>query len=214
MMRSLLADLPLKRKITTIVMISVMGALIVAGVALGFLEQRTQKQVLLEGLATDAEIMCANAGASLLFHDARSAEELLDTLRVKPAIRAAAFYDRHGMSVATFARESSYGRALPRPASYGLQFEGETARLSSPVVHDGDVVGSLVMEADLSSLREHTQHMIVTLVLTLLVAAALALLLSSSLRQLVVVPILTLLEAAKRISRTGDYALRVPPRKR
>ena len=95
-------DLPVKRKLTFISLITCTTALLVAGVSLFFYEQFVFKRALVNDLATTAQIIGFNSASALSFDDAQSAAQTLQSLRAQSEFVAACIYDRQGNVFATY----------------------------------------------------------------------------------------------------------------
>ena len=124
-----------------------------------------------------ARVLAENAAAALMFADAKSASELLQSLRNAPDVLAANLYDNNGRLFATYEREKNAAIAIPDGLLPVLLIRPARMVLCQPVLLQGKVHGQLAMAVALNSLHRQTGVQL----LTTLVGAILALLASSQL---------------------------------
>jgi light-regulated signal transduction histidine kinase (bacteriophytochrome)/HAMP domain-containing protein len=79
-----------------------------------------------------------------------------------------------------------------------------------PVVHDGERIGYIYLESDLTEITDRIHLLAGILCLVLLIAVLAALWLSAKLQTMVTQPILQLAGTAQRVSENKDYSLRAP----
>ena len=170
-----------------------------------------------------AKVLAENTAASLVFQDAKSANELLQSLRNSPDVLDASLHTQDGRlfvgySRARVAPEASpaplQASALPASPLAGLQdlsVRVDLIRLSEPVMSMGQSQGQLVLTVGLGSLYRQTAWQI----LATLAAAALALAASGwLLRRLnasVLEPLAGLNELMERVTGDADYTVRARP---
>src|SRR5665213_3346446 len=80
------ADMPLRKKIMVITVISTSAALVMVCLAFFLYERITYPELRLKTLSTWAQIMGDNSTAALTFNDHKTAEEMLGTLKADPDI--------------------------------------------------------------------------------------------------------------------------------
>ena len=115
-------------------------ALLMAGIAVIFLNERGYQRQKANETRTQANILAANVTAALDFGDRTVAQDSVDALRVNPQIRSASVYDQQGRLVAGFVRG---GR--PPPATVAQSWpreEGEVAA-NAVVMRDLDAIGQV-----------------------------------------------------------------------
>ncbi|MBC8165125.1 MAG: HAMP domain-containing protein, partial [Bryobacteraceae bacterium] len=155
---------------------------------------------LTEQLTTLTDVIAANTTAALVFGDADAAESTLESLRREQAIVQATLHERSGAVFAT------YTRAKNRTATTGALLI-----IDRQVIFDGEIVGSLKIEADLSGLHKRIWYFALILLLVACVSLVLAFILASKLQRIITRPILSLAELARHISVQKDYSRRATP---
>ena len=157
-----------------------------------------------------AKMMAFNSGAVVTFMQEDSANELLAALDSQPSVTLAVLYTNDGDLVGLYRPDA----ATEVPSADSLQ-PGTTfadngyIECVQPIEDIGERVGTLVMYADTSQIRESLWSLVCTalvvLVVSLLIAASVALAIS----KLLTGPIQSLADAAHRISTEEDFAVRV-----
>ena len=103
-------DVPIRYKVSLIIMAAIGFAILVAGSAVLIYESRTFKPRSLEKVETQADILSEILVPSLVFQDSITATEYLATLRYWKDIKGAAVYDALGNFFA------GYSEGGPAPA--------------------------------------------------------------------------------------------------
>ncbi len=204
-----LKNLPIRHKLTVIVMITVGAALVFAGAAMIAFQVTSWMPQLPRRMASLAEIIGANSTAALTFDDAHAAREVLGALSSQHNITAACIYDRQGRPFAKYrpgGAELRYQPPVPRP---GLtRIEGDHAVVFRPVILDGQQIGTVYLESNLDELHALVTRSVLMVIAILLVSALVAFLLAQRLQRMISEPVLQLAETARAVSRDRDYSLR------
>src|ERR1700681_2432740 len=91
-----LRDLPIKRKLMVVILLTSSFALLLMGSALIIYERITFRHALAVNMNVLAQIIGSNSTAALACDDPKNAHEILSALLAENQIRAAAIYDRTG----------------------------------------------------------------------------------------------------------------------
>src|SRR6266705_4684675 len=89
-------DLPIKRKVIAVTMLTSVIALVLTTVAFMVYVQISFRQTIISNLSITASVVAAQSSAVLSFKDPKHAQENLAGLRADSHIRAAALYDNAG----------------------------------------------------------------------------------------------------------------------
>jgi two-component system cell cycle sensor histidine kinase/response regulator CckA len=205
-----LADLSFRHRLTLVMTLTSSLALVVAGTGLLVLEVVHSYGQARGDLTSLAEMVGANSGAALTFGDRTAGQETLDALRRRPDILCAALYDAVARPFAGYCRVDS-SRELPtEPGQDRLALDGRSLVLVRPVNLAGERAGTVLVRASLGPMADRLRDYALTLLLMTLAAMGAAVLISSRLERTVSRPILQLAEAARAVTRDGNYSLRVP----
>jgi len=164
-----------------------------------------------EQLLALATILGSNTTASLEFNDAKTARELLASLREQPAVEFACLYDRQGKTFATYPADLPQGFVLPPAPSANRTVFTDSGYLevSRSIGHNGDKAGSIYVRAGMDELQKQIWDYAWIALTVLVVSLVVSLLLARQLQRFITAPILRLVEAMKRVARDDDYSIRV-----
>ena len=122
-----------------------------------------------------ADVIGSNSTAAVAFGDAKAATDTLRALTVNESIVSAAIWAKDGDQLARFERVArpTVNRRLParafdiEPHHQWSEFTDGALLLARPIVLDGEVIGTVVIESDLSVLwtQATTSGLVVALVL-------------------------------------------------
>ena len=163
---------------------------------------------LVENCRVQARMIAENAAATLMFDDAKSAHELLQTLRNSPQVLFASLYARDAHLLASYEREGASVALLAPYKTKDMAISLDRIVLVQPVVVQGQLTGQLVLAQSLRGLYLQTSWQI----FATLLGAALALCASSQLlRRLIralLVPLYDLNILMENVSDDARYSLR------
>ncbi len=203
----------IRRKLTILVLVTTSVALLTAAIQFVLNDAWTYRRTVLNDLSILATILGQNCTSALEFGDAREASRTLAALKAKPQVVVAALYTPDGKRFATYPAGAVNDTAVPdyAPAA-GHQFLPGELVISQPILHGDDPVGSIFLRFDLSELARRTWQNIGVVTVMLLVSAAIALLITSRLQQVISKPLLDLAQVARAISEKRDYSVRAVKR--
>ena len=197
-------------KMTLIVLLTTVIALLVAGVGLLFSDLRENRAELARDWQTEADILAMSIAPALSFDDQTSAVRSLSALQARAALRVAALYSADGELYASYVRPGEAEPPPIRPAvAPGTHVRGERIELIRPVVQNGETIGAIYFLAKYDVTGRVTSFariLAVVLVLSLIVAIFAA----GWLQGVLTTPIAAVSGVARRIVSGRDYALRVP----
>lgn len=210
LVRPFLRDLPIRRKLILLIMLTTAGAMLLAGVALILIDLRSFRRDMENDLSTLAVIVARNSTAALSFADPEAAEETLEALEVQKPIVAAAVYTEAGNLFATYP-EGARGRDadIPdRPGKDGVALREGSLDVFSPIQLDGTRIGTVYLRSDMREIYGRLRLQVATVTAVFLMASLAALLLSSALQRVISKPIQHLADTARAVSERQDYSIR------
>lgn len=168
-------------------------AMLIAFILLLLHQHVVSRTLMLEELHTEAAIVGANSAAALVFHDAKAAQETINTVRLSPRLYGGAMYRSDGSRLAWAGgphRASALGGNDESPypprlsAQDVAQFESlRDGFLMKDVRVDGARVGTLLLEVDFSTLYWHLLEYAAGIVLIATAAWLLAYRLTQGMRE-------------------------------
>ena len=206
-----LRDLPIRKKLRSVIMLTCGAALLLACGAFAGYEWITFRHTMPRQQDTLAEIVGANCAAAVVFNDEKSAERTLSALQAEPHIVAACLYTTDGQPFATYARPDAKHWRPPAVPADGATFGSDRLFVTRPVTRDRERIGTMYVESDLRQMNERLFRYAGIVFAVLLIALSLALMLSARLQRVVSDPILHLVETSQAVSAQHDYSLRAKP---
>src|SRR3984893_3306711 len=203
-----LRNVPIKRKLMLVILLTSGFAILLMGTALITYELVTFRSALTNNIEVLAQIIGANSTATLAFDDRENAKEILRALAAENQITAAAIYDRNGRLFASFP-ESITPTQLPAvPGPDGHRFNRFQFIMVQPIFQEGARLGTIYVQADLGQMyRRLTVYGILLLVVGVCSFLG-AMALSAALQHGISLPILELAQAATAVSDRNDYSVR------
>jgi PAS domain S-box-containing protein len=203
-------DISFTRKLTLIIMLTSVVALLLACGAFVAYEWVTFRRTMVNDHAMLAKIVGANCAAAVIFDDAKSAERTLASLQAEPHLMAACIFTTDYRVFASYVRSDLKGWIPPKPVPSGESFADDHLALYRPIIHNGEQIGTVYLQEDLLEMHERLTRYAGIGLVVLLVSLCAALLLSGRLQRLVSEPILHLAQTAKEVSVGKDYEVRAP----
>ncbi len=170
---------------------------------------------LIETNQTLSEVIADQASASLMFNDELSAQELLQSLELKPDVRCAAIYNRDGARFAEYQFSSCIGHLshsteeVPPPLSINTQH----IVLQIAISHKGQYLGHLLTDIHLSHLYQTLLQQIVVILIAAVFALMVGRHLLIALSRSILTPLTNLTQLMEHTSKKADYSRRAAPNK-
>jgi signal transduction histidine kinase/CheY-like chemotaxis protein len=206
-----LQDIPIKRKLTAIIMIASTVALLLVSAGFVCFEMFTFKQTMRNNISTLAKFIGDGSQAALLYTNHDDAESELQTLADEHHITVAALYNGDGSLLASYHSAAAKNEPL---ADYQApddkpRFEPDKLVLFHSVRMDGDFLGTVFLESDLDELHQRFEAYVGIVTLFMLASSLVTLFLSSRLQRVISRPIFDLAETARAVTAEKNYSVRV-----
>ena len=203
-----LRNLPIKRKLTIISLLTIGAALLLACVAFVAYDLISFRKTLVRDLSVTAQMIGYNSAASLSFNESSSAETTLQSLGAQPHIISACIYNAQNKVFAFYRRQGTDPASWPHPRSDHAQFNADTLELFRQITFNGETIGTIYLQSDLQEIHVRWQRYAGISVGILLVATLIAWTLSSRLQRIISDPISHLSSIADQVATQKNYALR------
>jgi len=205
------ADLPIRRKMSLIIVAASAVAFLVTTTSVILYEITTYRPRVARDLRTQADIVRATVEIPLAFQDQRAATDELSILQARPEISAACVYSSSGAVFAQYLREPASECEFPLPAeSPSERFSGRHLSLIEPIEHESEVLGHLLLRCELPPLITRMPQygiMVVAVALALLTGS---LMVAFTLKRAILKPLTELAGAARAVRDQEDYQVTVP----
>jgi signal transduction histidine kinase/CheY-like chemotaxis protein len=199
----------IRLKLIVVTMSTTIIALVVACVTVVAYDQIAFRDQQIAALRTLAEMTGAGSTAALSFNDRRTAAEALATLSAHSGVTRASVLLPAGGVFASYVRADSPAGAPPVLTQVPTPMTWNHLGVSTPVLFQNETLGTVVIESDRRDALARLLRFGRITGLILLAASLIALLVASWLQRLISAPILRLADAAARVSREQDFAIRV-----
>ena len=195
-----------QRKLLRAVLLSTLAALLVAIAAMVAYDLALYHRSWIADLRTQAELLGRSSAPALAFDDARVAQENLNLLRYRQQVRAAAIYSANGRRFASYAIDPAQSfPALPEPDA--VRIDGDDLIVFSRIINDREILGTVYLRAEYE-LYDRLFAYLGIAALLLVVAMAVAFVLSRRLQRAVMQPLLAIANIAREVTEKRNYALR------
>ena len=201
---------PLGRKLVLTMMATSSAALLIASLSFLSYDSFTFRQNLAEQLTILANITGSNVAAAITYHDPKSANVVLSTLRIKPQIVASRVFRIDGAPIASYRREFPLsGELLPnRPPAVGTNMESGRVTVCQPIVFDEEVIGYVYLESDLGELQSRERRLGFFVLILTAVCSAAAFFVALFLKRVICKPIFDLVRTTREVSLGRNYGIR------
>ncbi len=203
-------NLPIKRKLTLIILVTCSAVLLLACTALAVYELLDFRSATVRDATVLADILGENTQAALTFDDADAARKVLGALQAEPGVIAARVFGASNQPFADFVRSGSAPQLPLAVAHSGNQFAVGALEIYRPIVLDGKTIGTIYLRTDLRRMYDRLKLFSGIALIVLAVSLALAFALSSRLQRPISEPILALAEIARAVAEKKDYSVRAP----
>lgn len=199
----------IRLKFMMVVVGTTFAALLFTAIVLVLYDVQNYQRAWVNDLMTQAEIIGRASAPALQFDDPQTAHINLSLLRVRPQISTAAIYTARGSLFASYARDDvAAPRFPPRPGHEGSRVENGEVVVVKRIASQDEVLGTVYVRAryDLvNRLRSYLTIVIGVMIVALAVAALMSYLLQNAITK----PVLAITDVARRVKAGRDFGLRV-----
>lgn len=202
-----IGNLPLRRKVTLLLLTPCLAVLLTAGAALFTFQIQMFRKDFARDMISLGDMVSANSIAAISFENVEDATHVLSSLRAKADILSAAFILPGGR---VFAKYGDHTEPPVYDNESRFTFRDKDALTIKPVIHNGKQIATLNLVSDYRTVYASIMKLVSwMLLLVVLVGAAVATLLSSWMQRLIAEPVLRLARAAQAVADHNDYSIRV-----
>ncbi len=203
-----LRDLPIKRKLTVVVLLTSSVAVLLMGSVLIIYERNVFRHELAANMTVLAQIIGSNSTAALAFDDRKNAQEILSALLADAEVRAAAIYDRTGNVFARYPENLPLDQLPAQPTDHGHKFDRHQFVMFAPITQQGTRLGTIYLQADLGQMYARFRVYGLLLLFVGVCSSLGAMGMAWQLQRRISQPILELAHVATAVSERHDYSVR------
>jgi C4-dicarboxylate-specific signal transduction histidine kinase len=205
-----LANLSIKGKLFFLGAVTAGVIVVLLGVFLALMEWHERRAHAATELTLDAAIVADNAAHAVLFSDERTASEVLKQFNAKANIVYAAILDKSGLRLAEYERANRVDWPAVNPKPGKVFFYGVHALLVHPLMFDGEKIGTLYLQRDMSGDYRELASKMALIALATVLSLTVAALIFFRIQRGITEPIHVLSSMMQRVTFNSDYSVRVP----
>ncbi len=207
--------LPIKKKLSLIIMTSALLAVILLSSVFTVYEYVALRNSIIKEFSTTSKIISNRSHAALLFNDAATLQENVDSLKIHDDVEATCLYNEANDILAFFSKglmskqnDNSKASCPTHPSRNLNHFDDQYYQVSQAIIVDNEPMGILYIKVSLQSLHNHLyNYVIATAVFSLIIILA-VFIFSSYLQNFITTPLLLLKNTARQVTKNKDYTLR------
>jgi signal transduction histidine kinase/CheY-like chemotaxis protein len=205
----LLRDLPIKKKLILVLLLTTGAALLLAWAGLVGYDLVNYAKTSVDDLSILAAVVGENSRAALTFDDAVFAGEVLRGLQVDAHIVGSCLYTADGNLFARYQRDEAELDICPATAGASAEYQdhGDFV-LVRPILLDQERVGWILVRADRSRINARLKRYAAIALLVVVASFLLAWLISTKLQAVISGPIFDLVKTAQTIAAQKNYSVR------
>jgi PAS domain S-box-containing protein len=205
-------NIPIKRKLTAVVMLTTGTALFLSCAVLFAYELYTYRKTLERDMASMSEVIGAESTVAVAFDDRPVTQEILAALKGEPQVVVACIYRPDGARLAEYVRNGAKADFPAAPGPDGYRLTRDSLVRVGPIFEQNDStrLGTIYLRSDFHAMHERLASYAALLGLALIASALVAFALSARLQRYISEPVLRLAGATRRVSGGRDYSIRVP----
>ena len=200
--------LPVKFKLTSVILGTTAVSLVLVCAAFVVFEAMTFRQSLVRRVTALADVLALSSSPALDFERIDRAEEILAGAAAEAAIAAAGLYTIEGGVFASYSRARTNAAIPAAPGADGSHFEGTHLFIFRPVMRDSDRIGTICLNASMTELKTRLTSIAMISCAVLAASLLFAFMLAAFIQRLISRPIVSLAGMAARVSEGHDYSLR------
>ncbi|MBF0424100.1 MAG: response regulator, partial [Magnetococcales bacterium] len=165
-------------------------------------EYYQERKSIVSNVTVQMRLISQSSQAALLFNDLQTAQNILNAMQTSSLISAAVLFKENGDRFAIYTRPGhdiihlNYSDMNSIPSPF---FDGSELIVHEKIIMDKDIVGAIIIHAELDSLNEDLIRGIYTAVLVFLSTLIVSVFISAKLAKIITRPIEILREAAIKI---------------
>jgi len=201
-------DLPIKRKLTAVIMITSTVVLLLTASAFILYEVLTIRDSLKASSEAIAVIAAEEGSAAVAAGDQKAAEEILSNFSVKRQILLSALYLKNGRLLTRYPITEPLNSFPAQPVEHEYRIAGRAVNIFVPVWQDNRIVGTVYLKWDVSRIYRRFIWYALMVAVILLGTLTIARAISYWLQRLISRPILELAETARAVAFKKDFRVR------
>ena len=211
------SDISIKRKTNSIILIICFLSLMISSMAFLTVEWFAYRDILVDDMMTQADIIGKNCASAIVFNDKTSAKETLESLSAESNILFGVILDKKDDIFASYLNEERYQYARGfNPAMIevfahqpqGFHFSIDHVDLHKEIVLDGDRIGTVFLQASMEKVYDRMKSHAIYTAGILFAVVVITFFLSSKFQKVLTNPIVHLSTTMEQVTSEGAYSIR------
>jgi len=205
-------DIPIKNKLSAIILLTSGILLLLTSSALVTSELLVFRQTMVADLFTLADMVGVNSTAGLAFDDRVSVEKNIAALKANSHIILAHVFTPDGAIFTSYFRNTKQPKLTPNSLpnlTDNYLFHDDYVEVFKDIKFDNDIIGKVYIRSDLNELYKRLWWAGGIMLVVLGIALLLGIIIAAKLQQLITTPIYQLLKTMETVATQKDYSLRV-----
>ena len=198
-----------KQKLTLMMLFTIASGVVLIGLFFVVYERYHMRDQLEHEIDVVSRVAIAQLSAALMFDDARTLQESVNSLRFDNTVEVACIYATNGeLKVHSFPGDNNPVDCPSSPDTIVTGFQDDHYQVRKTIYMDDTHLGSLYVRANLDYVEQHMRRYIYMMLTALAVISVVSLLVAMWLQKVITHSITRLAETAGRIAHQNDYSLR------
>ncbi len=204
------SNIAIKHKLVYFVMLICVFVMLLAGGALFVFINYTYRSSMAQQIQADASMIAENCNIAMAFRNKDDVKRTLLSLKSKPSVVLVEVYTEEWELFESYVSEKADKTISPPDRKEdGYYFDADYLTAFQSITLDGERIGTLMMCSDMQSFYSFIRRVLAATLCVLIAGLFLAYVLSARFQHIISAPILRLAQAARSISQSKDFSVRV-----
>jgi signal transduction histidine kinase len=204
------SNIAIKHKLVYFVMLICLFVMLLASGAIFVFINYTYRSDMTQQMLADSSMIAENCNVALAFRNKDDIKRTLSSLKSKPSIVFAGVYDTQSELFESYSSKQA-GRKIspPKLKEDGYYYEMGYLTVFQGIILDEERIGTIVICSDMQPFYSFIRKVLMATLYILIAGLFLAYVLSTRFQRIISAPILKLAQAARSISQSKDFSVRV-----
>lgn len=207
----LFKNLSIKNKVILIIQIVSLSSLLIGFTYVIFNNIASFKEDMKNNTVINATLIGDYCAVPLAFEVYENANETLEKLKLIPSVDVGIIYDKNHKIFAEFYKKGQKTKTPPLVQNKSWnKYEGDHLYVAQSIYYDNKFTGTIFLKVSTKELTQKISNYILTMSILLIILLIVNYFLAVGLQRLISEPIIKLTNAARVISKEGNYLVSVP----
>ena len=205
----LLTNLSIKQKLTLMTLTSIIAGVVLIGIFFLFYERIQMRKQLAHEVSVVSKVAHAQLKVALIFDDEITLQETANSLDFDGTVDRVCIYgDDLSLKAHSYPDSVDLPPCFSSPLDVDIGFVGGKYFFREDIYSEGDRVGTLLIQSNLSNVNQQIKGYSYIVLNTLAIVSAISFLVAMVLQRAVTTPLSNLARVAAQVAENSDYAVR------